>query len=404
MDPIEVATARQLAVAAAPMASVTETVPLAASLGRICATNVFALSPSPPFANSAMDGIALRHRDANDVLPVSDTVLAGHSIASLPLGHCMKIMTGAPVPDGADAVVARETIEFVDNQARISGEVRHGQNIRPAGEDFALGDTVVGKGAMIGVSHQAALAATGHHQVQVFARPNVGLLTTGAELVSPGGKLIPGSIYDSNSIMMASIIQAAGATVSHYRVGDDAQSTRRLAQELTAKHDAVVSVGGVSVGEADVVKDVVSELGQLKLWRIMMKPGKPFMLGEVNGRPWYGLPGNPVSSLICFLMIVLPAIWRLQGREQSFPSGLPARLQMPVRKRTPRLEYQRGQWTRDGDRLNVRPVSAQGSGQLSGLSSADCLIELAANTYEFDAGAVVTIYPFCHLMPGNAHV
>lgn len=404
MDPIEVVKARELAAASTPPPTAIETLPLAASHGRICAETANARSAAPPFANSAMDGIALCHSDVKNLLPVCGTVLAGHAISTLPVGQCMKIMTGAAVPRGADVVVAREQLEFIDNNARIDGDVRVGQNIRPAGEDFAFGVPVVEKGELIGVSHQAALAATGHHQVQVFARPSVALVTTGTELVSPGESLASGSIYDSNSIMMASIIQAAGAKVSLYRVDDDVQATRELARSVSAQHDAVISVGGVSVGEADVVKDVVSELGRLNLWRILMKPGKPFMLGEVNGRPWYGLPGNPVSSLICFLMIVLPSLWRLQGREKSFPSGLPAHLQTSVRKRTPRLEYQRGQWARDGDQLIVTPVSAQGSGQLSGLTTANCLIELAANTFEFAHGAVVTVYPFSQLLPGNEHV
>lgn len=404
MDPIEVAKARQLVAAATPPATTMEIVPLAASHGRICAMDTFALSPSPPFSNSAMDGIALRQCDAHRLLPVSDTVLAGHGVSSLPPDQCMKIMTGAPLPQGADAVVAREQLEMVGDKIRINGDVEMGQNIRPSGDDFAVGDPVVQKGELMGVSHQAALAATGHHQVQVFVRPNVALVTTGAELVAPGETLSSGSIYDSNSIMMASMIEAAGARVSLYRVDDDAQATRDLAQMVCANHDAVISVGGVSVGDADVVKDVIRQLGQLKLWRIMMKPGKPFMLGEVKGTPWYGLPGNPVSSLICFLMVVLPAVWRLQGRRQSFPLGLPATLQGAIRKRTPRLEYQRGQWVRDGNQIVVTPVSAQGSAQLSGLALANCLIELAANTFEFGQGTVVTIYPFSHLLPGHQHV
>jgi molybdopterin molybdotransferase len=357
----------------------TETVPLLDAAGRVLADELRAPIDVPPADNSAMDGYALRHADwpgADNELAVSQRITAGSSPAALAPGTAARIFTGAEVPPGADTVVMQERCEAADGAVRILELPAPGANIRPRGQDVRTGQAVLSPGRRLRAQDLGLAASLGLDRVPVYRPLRVAVLSTGDELVDPGRPLGPGQIYNSNRFTMHGQLAAWGFEVVDLGVArDDPGAVRDLLRRGAEAADAVVTSGGVSVGEEDHVRDVVAALGRLDLWRIAVKPGKPFAFGAVGETPFLGLPGNPVSVFVTLLVIARPFLFACQGRRdlELRPSFRPARF---ARKASWREDYLR---VRDGGD-GVQLYDNQSSGALFSTAWADGLVRQPAET------------------------
>jgi molybdopterin molybdotransferase len=307
---------------AAPRVMPVETLPLDDALGRTLREDVVADAPFPSFANSAMDGFAVR---ASDVaappveLTVLETVSAGRvATRAVGPGETIRIMTGAALPAGADAVVPVEMTSAKTSGAGrvlVRSAVAAREHVRPAGEDFSAGDRLVAAGAVVDAGVIAVMAATGHASADVSMVPRVAILSTGDELVSPGDAVGPGQIRDSNTHMLRAMVRAAGCEPGPcWHLMDDADAVAAAVGRVIEHCEVIVTIGGVSAGDFDPVKQALSRLGEVELWRVGMRPGQPQAFGVVDGKLFFGLPGNPVSSAVVFEMLVRPALWTLLGR------------------------------------------------------------------------------------------
>ncbi|GAB2890964.1 gephyrin-like molybdotransferase Glp [Microbulbifer echini] len=376
----------------------TETLPLVQAAGRVLAEEVSSSVNLPPCDNSAMDGYALRFEDLASGLPLE---LIGKSFAGAPFdgvvnpGTCVRIMTGAALPAGADTVVMQENVAAQDESIRITCEVRPGDHIRRCGEDVPEGSILLKAGERISVAHIALLAAAGAGTVTVLRKPVIALFSTGDELRQPGEALAKGDIYDSNRIALLAALAQMDLQVLDLGILPDSKQAitdalRRAAQEA----DAIITSGGVSVGEADYTREVLEELGDIGFWKVAMKPGKPFAFGFLQGTPFFGLPGNPVSALVTFYQLAVPALHVMQGDQWNGPYTLQAKLLQPLKKKPGRTDFQRGVYHTDGNGvLVVEPVGTQGSHILTGLAAANCFIVLAQETGSVEAGEQVVIEP-----------
>lgn len=377
-----------------------ETVMLAAAGGRILDADVHALLAVPPADNSAMDGYAL-HRDDLDAgasLQVIGRSLAGQ-VHDQPLaaGTCLRIMTGAPTPPECAAVVMQENIDVqADGRVRTLKGSRHGDNIRRRGEDIEAGAPLLSAGRRLRAADIGLLASQGLANVRVKRRLRVALLSTGDELAAPGTTLHAGQIYDSNRQMLQAALSALGfAVLDLGLVADQPQALERALQNADQQADAVISTGGVSVGEADYTRDVLGRLGSIELYKVAIKPGKPFAFGTLSQSVFFGLPGNPVSALVTLQKLAVPALRVMQGETLPAPLALPATLTDAIRKKPGRTDYQRGV-LRQGDNgeLLVSALSNQGSGVLTSISRANCFIVLPQAQGDVAAGAPVIVEPF----------
>jgi molybdopterin molybdotransferase len=307
--------------AAAPRVMPAETLPLDDALGRTLREDIVADAPFPAFANSAMDGFAVRASDvaaAPVELTVLETVAAGRvATRTVGAGEAIRIMTGAAMPVGADAVVP---VELTANGAGadrvlVRSAVAAREHVRPAGEDFVAGDRLVAVGAVVDAGVIAVMAATGHASADVSMVPRVAILSTGDELVSPGDAVGPGQIRDSNTHMLRAMVRAAGCEPGPcWRLMDDPDAVAAAVGRVIEHCEVIVTIGGVSAGDFDPVKQALSRLGEVELWRVGMRPGQPQAFGVVDGKLFFGLPGNPVSVAVVFEMLVRPALWTLLGR------------------------------------------------------------------------------------------
>ena len=316
--------AQQRLMGAAIPPSTTERVHLADALGRVLAHDLVALIDIPPADNSAMDGYALRFADydAERTLPVQPAAYAGDVPEALKPGHAMRLFTGSLIPDDADTVVIQEECELDDKQAlRILNPPTKGQHVRYQGEDMAQGRTILYAGTLLSSGHVAMLAAQGMAELEVFPKPKIGILTTGNELVAPGTPLKEGQIYTSNAPMLAALVEQMQAVVHRsVQAQDELPAIQEALQQLTQECDLVLTVGGVSVGDKDLVKPAIEAAGgSMNLWRVKMKPGKPVALAHLNDTPIVGLPGNPVSAYAVFILMVSPLLRALQGRTELCP-------------------------------------------------------------------------------------
>ena len=342
--PVEIALARLLALAEAAPIRDTESLPLAACEGRVLAQDLISTLDLPPWPNSAMDGYALNLADWSGMpLPVSQRIFAGQAPEPLAAGTCARIFTGAPVPAGADCVEMQENAQVQADGRVVFTEALHaGQNIRPQGQETTVGETVLAAGTRLGPIEQGLAASLGCAALPVIRRVRVAVLSTGDELIEPGQALGPGQIYNSNCVLLCSWLTRLGCEVVDAGIlPDDLPATRQRLAELGAV-DLILSTGGVSVGEADFLGIALREEGELALWKLAIKPGKPLTCGHFRGVPVIGLPGNPASTLVTFALLGRPYILRRQGVQAVEPLKfqVPAGFVWP--KPGNRREYLRG--------------------------------------------------------------
>jgi molybdopterin molybdotransferase len=372
-----------------------ERVALAAAAGRVLAEPAASVVDLPPFDSSAMDGFAVRAADTPGELPVTFRIAAGRP-APRPLeaGEAMGIATGGAVPRGADAVVPVEYVVEHDNSIAIDRGAEAGAFVRPRGGDARRGDVVITAGERLGPAQLGALAAAGVAEVACARRPRAAVLTTGSELRLPGEELEQGQIYEANGVILAAQLASAGAEVQPLASAADEPEVHRQALERGLEADVLVTSGGVSVGPHDLVRSVGAELGVEEVfWRVAVKPGKPLWFGVRDRTLVFGLPGNPVSSLVCFELFVRPAVLALQGAAEPGPHFAWGTVAQPVRRNGARDELARARSAvEDGD-LVLRPVAGQESHMIVRAAEADALVLVPRGEGELAAGERVRYLP-----------
>ncbi|UJD94044.1 molybdopterin molybdotransferase MoeA [Lelliottia amnigena] len=383
-----------------------ETLPLLRCFGRVTASDIVSPLNVPGFDNSAMDGYAVRLADiqAGNALPVAGKAFAGQPFqGEWPQGTCIRIMTGAPVPAGCDAVVMQEETEQTDDGVRFTASVKPNQNIRRAGEDITLGAAVFAAGKPLTVAELPVLASLGIAEIDLVRKVRVALFSTGDELQLPGQPLKEGQIYDTNRLAVHLMLEQLGCEVINLGIiPDDPEKLRAAFIEADTSADVVISSGGVSVGEADYTKTMLDELGEIGFWKLAIKPGKPFAFGKLEHSWFCGLPGNPVSAALTFYQLVQPLLAKLSGNTaQGLPVRQRVRAATRLKKSPGRLDFQRGILARnaEGD-LEVSTTGHQGSHIFSSFSQGNCFIVLERERGNVDAGEWVEVEAFNHLFGG----
>jgi molybdopterin molybdotransferase len=372
-----------------------EPVQLADAAGRVLAEPARAAVDLPPFPSSAMDGFAVRAADTPGRLPVVARIAAGvpapHSLES---GEAMAIATGGVVPEGADSVIPIEYVVARDNEVEIGHAVAAGDNVRPRGGDVGSGETVVPRGVRLGAAQVGALAAAGVAEVMCARRPRVAILATGTELRRPGEELGPGEVYEANGLLVAAALAAAGADIQALPAVADDEAALRAALEQGLGADVLVTSGGVSVGPHDLVRGLLRELGVREVfWGVAVKPGKPVSFG-VRGRTLvFGLPGNPVSSLVAAELFVRPALLALQGVAEPGPVYHEGRLGAAVRRNEKRDQLVRARLKASDDGVVLEPVAGQESHMIVRAAGAAALVLVPRGDGELAAGARARYLP-----------
>lgn len=393
--PVEQALARLLALAEATPIEGLERVDLAQADGRVLAEPMIAGLDLPPWPNSAMDGYALRLGDwQGEALPVSQRIFAGTAPAALQPGTCARIFTGAPVPQGADTVEMQENVTLDDDgRVHFQQPMKVAQNIRPRGQENRKGETLLSAGTRLGPVELGLAASIGLAQVPVRRRPRVAVLSTGDELVEPGQALGAGQIYNSNRYLLVAWLQRLGCEVVDGGIlVDDLERTREALAALQDV-DLILSTGGVSVGEADFLGIALREAGELALWKLAIKPGKPLTVGDFRGRPVIGLPGNPASTLVTFGLLARPYLLRRLGAQKVEPLGFAVPAGFSWSKPGKRREYLRARL----ENGRVVPYSNQSSGVLRSAAWAEGLAEVLEGT-ALEEGDSLRFIPMSELL------
>ncbi|MDQ5911157.1 MAG: molybdopterin molybdotransferase [Pseudomonadota bacterium] len=388
----------------------TDTVPLFDAYGRVLATEVIAGLDAPPGDNSAMDGFALHLADLSPTvatqLPVTGQALAGHPYPGHVLpGTAVRITTGALIPDGPDAVIMQEQCRIGPDEAWIeiapqsAARLKPGENIRRRGEDVQAGMLLLPKGRRLRPQDVALAAGQGMATLEVIRRPRVAVVSTGDELYEPGAALPSGAIYESNRYTLIGLLRRLGCAVTDLGIlRDDRESVLPALREAAAMHDVLLTSGGVSVGTADLVKEVIAELGHIQFWRLAVKPGKPVTFGRISDCLVLGLPGNPVSVMVTFLMFARPLLLRLMGVEPTAPVRWPVIADFALRRKPGRREWLRAQLQIVPERGHqVRLYPTNSSGALSSLCWAEGLVELPEDCAGVTPGDTVYYLPFSEL-------
>lgn len=371
----------------------TETLPVRESLSRVLAEDIVSPSNVPNHNNSAMDGFAFKFSNNLKSLKVIGAALAGQPfMGNLNAGECVKIMTGAVIPAGADTVVMQERIAVKSDRITLLEETKQGANVRLAGEDLRIGQTVLARGHIMRPADLGLVASLGIAEVPVYRKLKVAFFSSGDELVSTGKPLQEGQIYDSNRYTLYGMLSRLGVQISDLgNVPDDPSQLEATLLQAAQNNDTVITSGGVSVGEADYMKALLAKHGQVLFWKMNMKPGRPLAYGKIASAHYFGLPGNPVATMVTFYQFVREALLVLQG---ATPKPLPmfmVECTEPIKKATGRTEFQRGVLYEDAGVWKVKPTGSQGSNILSSMSAANCFIVLDEPTGNCAAGELVKV-------------
>ena len=376
-----------------------EVIAVAGAHGRVLAEDIRSTMDVPPTDNSAVDGYAVAGADIPTVgthrLDVVAELAAGFVYAdALRPGQAVRIMTGAPIPPGADTVYAQEAVARTGSHVEIP-PIAAGANVRHRGEDVRAGLVVLAAGRVIRAQEMGVAASLGLAHLLVRQRPQVAIFSTGDEVAEPGGERKPAQIYDSNRFALRGLVLAAGADATDCGIIPD-QFDELQAELLAAagSHDIVLTSGGVSVGDYDLVKAVLRDAGSIDFWQVAMQPGRPVAVGRIGGTHFFGLPGNPVAAMLTFHLFVRPALWKLAGRSDLDVPRFRAVSTEPMRKKRGRREFKRGILTYTGERWEVRTTGPQGSGILTSMIEANCLIVIEEDAGDVAVGDLVWVEPF----------
>ena len=383
-----------------------ETVALAGADDRILAEALAAPLALPPFTNSAVDGYAVRAEDlptdAERAFPVSGRLQAGAAaLDQIAPGEALRIFTGAPMPASADTVFMQEDVRVEDDgRVILPPGLKHGANVRPAGEDIPLGHAVLPAGRRLRPQDIGVAAALGLTELQVRRRVRVAVFSNGDEIVEPGTPRGPAQLYDSNRFMLIAMLRRIGCEVTDLGIlPDDETRIAAILRRGACAHDLILTSGGVSTGDADYVKAAVESVGSLVFWRMAIKPGRPVAMGVIDGTPFIGLPGNPVASFVTFANVARPAIFALAGTEWRKPEGLPVRAAFTYRKKPGRREYVRANLRRAEDGgLEAVKFPREGAGLLSSLIDTDGLVELSEDITTIAPGQTVGFMAYAALL------
>lgn len=395
--------ALQKAIDAVTVITQSEVVNLELALNRVVSTPILAPVSVPPWDNSAMDGYAVNTSDAHldEVLPISQTLTAGMAAdTALSSGTVARIMTGAQIPAGANAVIMQENTDKLESgDIQIKQAAQAGENIRVKGSDIVEGNVVVDAGTRLTPSHLMLIASLGLAQVEVYRSLRVGLLATGDELAQPGTDATDQQIYEANRTGVRALLTPLAVEIKDYGIAkDNPDDIRDILKRATQEVDVLISSGGVSVGDADFVKDVIDELGDIDFWKVAIKPGKPFAFGKISQTFFCGLPGNPVSAYVTTEQIVAPLLRVLQGEtkhSQTHRLTLKAQVTKDYARRAGRKEFLRAVWhTDESGKMWVTPLQKQSSGVMSTVTQANCYLVLDASQARIEAGEDVLIQPF----------
>lgn len=379
----------------------TETVSLSAALDRVLAQPIRAEINVPGYDNSAMDGYALRAAEATQPLKVVGEAFAGHPFdGDLPANSCVRIMTGAQLPQGADAVVMQEHVVRDDANIQVQTAVKRGDNVRRCGSDIATGSVILTAGQRLNAVHIGLLASLGIAEVSVLRKLRVALFSNGDELVVPGEPLRKASqIYDSNRFTLTAMLQRLNVDIIDLgHIADDPDALESAFQQAMRSADIVISSAGVSVGDADHTKNTLAKLGHIEFWKIAIKPGKPFAFGRLGDAWFCGLPGNPVAAVVTLDQLVQPILRRMAGEQISPPLQLEAKATTAIKKRSGRTDFQRGRFSQRDGQLWAEPVGSQSSAVLTSVAQANCFLVLEQDRDTINAGESIIIQPFDQLL------
>ncbi|CAH1386148.1 molybdopterin molybdotransferase MoeA [Candidatus Nitrotoga sp. M5] len=377
-----------------------ELINLQDALHRTVAADIHSPMNVPPHDYSAMDGYAVRYDDLGSLpsrLTLIGSAFAGRAFTGyVAAGECVRIMTGALIPEGCDSVVMQEHVQVAGSEIEIGEGHTRGQNIRLVGEDITQGATVLTTGRIIRPAEMGLLASLGFSEINVYRKLKVVLFSTGDELQQPGKPLAPGQIYNSNRYTLLGMLGELGVEIIDMgTIRDDKASLKLALLDAAERADVIITSGGVSVGEADYIKQLLAEIGEVVFWKIAMKPGKPLAYGKIGTCHFFGLPGNPVAVMVTFQQFVRDALRALMGQLPKLTIELQATCLSPIRKVPGRTEFQRGILSRDENGgWVVHTSGAQCSGILSSMSKANCYIVLPVSQGRLEAGSTVQVQPF----------
>lgn len=381
----------------------TESISLDQALDRVLAEDLVSSINVPPANNSGMDGYAFRNEEAERFasLVIQDTVFAGdHLSTPVKEGHCVRIMTGARLPEDVDTVVMQERTRVQDGRLFIDGECKTGDNVRNAGEDITKGDVILNQGRKLTPSDLGLISSIGINEIKVIRKLKVAVISTGDELKPAGAALEPGQIYESNGIVISSLLKRMNMDVIEFGIVPDIpEEIERAFMRANQQADVVISSGGVSVGDADYVKPLLQKLGHIDFWKVAIKPGKPFAFGKLSESYFIGLPGNPVSATVTFDVLAKPFLQKLSGTKASPAFTIPATTASTFKKRPGRMDFQRAvlHQTEDGT-LQVSPTGNQGSGILTSVSQANGYLVIPAEQGSISEGETVRFTPLSSIL------